>query len=208
MWKCPQCGSDNVHSIYGGWGCFDCGLKFKVAELSTEDDLLKKRMAQKTIITNILGPVEVRVVQGEEHSRIVQEDRGSQFATLSFLPCLPKEIRVDSDLDLRIKIEVSKSFQYGVLVVEVTATDLFLISGDVVSVKYSREHLCGNIHGWVNMTPFGIGKTIQFKDMLFKFMCSSGERGEIKIKIRFKRPNPTPEGKYLVRVWMEAWSPG
>jgi hypothetical protein len=203
MWKCPQCGSDNVHSIYGGWGCFDCGLRFKVAELSTEDDLLKKHMAQKTIITNVLGPIEVRVVQGEEHSRIVQEDRGSQFATLSFLPCLPKEIRVDSDLDLRIKVDVSKSFQYGVLVVEVTATDLSLFSHDV-SVKYSRDRLCGNTHGWVDMTPFYVRNGIQFKDMLFKFICSSGENGEIKIKIRFKEPNPTPDGKYLVRVWMEA----
>jgi transposase-like protein len=104
MWKCPKCGSDNVHSVYGGRGCPDCGLEFKVVELSTEDNLLK-HTAQRTIITNVLGPIEVRVVQRVEHSRIAQEDSVSHFATLSLLPCLPKEIQVDSDLDLRVIVE-------------------------------------------------------------------------------------------------------
>jgi hypothetical protein len=35
------------------------------------------------------------------------------------------------------------------------------------------------------------------------FDCKSGESGNIYIKISFKTPNPTPDGKYLVRIWVE-----
>lgn len=53
MDKCPSCGSKNVVGVKGEWKCFDCGY---IALVTTSS----------LILTNILGPIEVKVVSATD----------------------------------------------------------------------------------------------------------------------------------------------
>jgi hypothetical protein len=101
---------------------------------------------------------------------------------------------------------VNTGFSNGILVVEVTATDFTLTTSDV-SAKFSTNYICGGTRGWTDMLLSSPNATnvILFRSPggAYAFQCTSGESGSIYIKINFKTPNPTPDGKYLVRIWME-----
>jgi hypothetical protein len=145
------------------------------------------------LVTNVLGPIEVRVVQ---------TTTTTQFATLSLVSTPPSEIPAGSDLELTVRLDVNTAFSNGILVVEVKATDFNPTSSDV-SVKYSRSALCGVSHGWKDMTAQNAADGVRFFDTTFKFTCSAGESGSLYIKLTLRTPNPTPNGKYLIKVWIE-----
>jgi hypothetical protein len=98
---------------------------------------------------------------------------------------------------------VKTSFSNGILVIEVTATDFTPTTSDV-SAKYATDPLCSWSRGMQSMSPSPTTNGILFKSSsAVSFDCKSGESGNIYIKISFKTPNPTPDGKYLVRIWIE-----
>jgi hypothetical protein len=96
---------------------------------------------------------------------------------------------------------VNTGFSNGILVVEVTATDFTPTTSDV-SAKYATDFLCGGSRGIKDMSASPTTNGILFKSAV-SFDCKAGESGNIYIKISFKTPNPTPDGKYLVRIWIE-----
>ena len=144
------------------------------------------------IVTNILGPIEIRVVQ---------TTTTAQLATLSLTSTPPSEIPVGSDLDLTVNLDVHTGFSNGILVVNVTATD-FTPSTSDVSVQYRRS-LCGHNHGWSNMAASPISGGVQFRGTQYEFTCSAGESGPIYLKITFNTPNPTDSGKYRITIGIE-----
>jgi len=209
MTRCPRCSSENVIGIRGEWECFDCGFRFKTAKASifyfkSIQDVLRLvtmilfiaailLFVYAVIVTNVLGPIQVRVVQ---------TNTTTQLATLSLVSSPPTEIPVGSDLDLIVRLNVDTSFSGGSLVVEVTATDFTPTSSDVSATYRRSSVLCGYSHGWANMIAQNIEGGVRFRGEI-KFICQAGENGDISIKVNFKTPNPTSDGKYLIKVWIE-----
>jgi len=204
---CPKCGSSNVVGYKGVYECFNCGYKFKI--VSSEEFQAKSfdvfrlisiilfiaalaLFTYAAIVTNILGPIEIRVVQ---------PTTTVQLATLSLASTPPSEISAGSDLDLTVNLNVNTGFSNGILVVNVTATD-FTPSTSDVSVQYRRS-LCGHNHGWSGMTPYPISNGVQFRGTEYEFTCSAGESGPIYLKITFNTPNPTDSGKYRITIGIE-----
>jgi len=205
---CPNCGSPNVFGYKGVYECADCGYRLKIISSgkfqAKHFDILRPisiilfiaalvLFTYAAIVTNILGPIEVRVVQTTTQT---------QFATLSLASTVPSEISAGSDLDLIINVVVKTGFSNGVLVVNVTATD-FTPSTSDVSVQYSRNYFCGVGHGWYSMSASSIPGGIQFRGTQYKFTCSAGESGQVELKITFKTPNPTDSGKYRITIGIE-----
>jgi uncharacterized protein (DUF983 family) len=205
--KCPKCGSGNVVGFEGEWECFDCGYRFRTSKTSFRSGWNVLRLVTvilfaialllfvyAAIVTNVLGPIQVRVIQ---------TTTTTQFATLTLTSSPPTEIPIGGDLDLTVKLDVKTGFSNGFLVVEVTATDFTPTTSDVY-VKYARD-ICGVSHGLTDMSASPTTNGVLFKstDGILAFNCKSGESGNIYIKISFKTPNPTPDGKYLVRIWIE-----
>jgi uncharacterized protein (DUF983 family) len=205
--KCPRCGSGNVVGFEGEWECFDCGYRFRTSKTSFRSGWNVLRLVTvilfaialllfvyAAIVTNVLGPIQVRVIQ---------TTTTTQFATLTLTSSPPTEIPAGSDLELTIKLDVKTSFSNGILVIEVTATDFTPTTSDV-SARYSTGYFCGASRGWTDMSASSTTNGVLLKSPNYDtFKCSFGESGYIYIKISFKKPNPTPDGKYLVRIWIE-----
>jgi uncharacterized protein (DUF983 family) len=205
--KCPRCGSGNVVGFEGEWECFDCGYRFRTSKTSFRSGWNVLRLVTvilfaialllfvyAAIVTNVLGPIQVRVIQ---------TTTTTQFATLTLVSSPPTEISAGSDLELTIKLDVKTGFSNGFLVVEVTATDFTPTTSDV-SAKYATDPFCSWSRGMQSMSASSTTNGVLFKSSNYvPFDCKAGESGNIYIKISFKTPNPTPDGKYLVRIWME-----
>jgi hypothetical protein len=146
------------------------------------------------LVTNVLGPIQVRVVQ---------TTTTTQFATLSLVSTPPSEIPAGSDLELTVRLNVNTAFSNGILVVEVKATDFNPTSSDVSAKYYRGSILCGTSHGWTDMAAQNAVDGVHFFGTTFKFTCSAGESGNISIKLTLRSPNPTPDGKYLIKAWIE-----
>ena len=205
---CPKCGSSNVVGYKGVYECFNCGYKFKMDSprefRGKPFDVFRLisiilflaalvLFTYAAIVTNILGPIEVRVVQ---------TTTPTQFATLSLASTPPSEIPVGSDLELTVNLDVHTGFSNGILVVNVTATD-FVPSTSDVSVQFKRS-MCKWSHGWESMTASSIPSGVQFRSPAgYEFTCSAGESGPIYLKITFNTPNPTDSGKYRITISIE-----
>jgi hypothetical protein len=201
--RCPKCNSSNVVGYKGVWECFNCSYSFRTSR--TFKPILKYvtiliaiaaalSFVYAALVTNVLGPIEVRVVQ---------TTTTTQFATLSLVSTPPSEIPAGSDLELTVRLNVNTAFSNGILVVEVKATDFNVTSSDVSAKYYRGSPLCGLSHGWTDMAAQNAVDGVRFLGTTFKFTCSAGESGGISIKLTFRTPNPTPNGKYLIKVWIE-----
>jgi hypothetical protein len=201
--RCPKCNSSNVVGYKGVWECFNCGYSFRTSR--TFKPILKfvtilitiaaaLSFVYAALVTNVLGPIEVRVVQ---------TTTTTQFATLSLVSTPPSEIPAGSDLELTVRLNVNTAFSNGILVVEVKATDFNPTSSDVSAKYYRGNILCGTSHGWTDMAAQNAVDGVHFLGTTFKFTCSAGESGNISIKLTLRTPNPTPDGKYLIKAWIE-----